>query len=174
VTVTLAAAPATPASSASAAAPVPARSNVGLAGEHFAAATLYLLAGAIGLVWIAPELSIGAYPSPRVAGITHLFTLGWLTTTIFGALYQLLPVALGAPIRSLKLGHAEFWTFAPGAGIFAAGVATSSTLLHHIGIALVSIGVILGVTNVALTLPRAKQRDVTWAAMALAIFCFGS
>ena len=43
---------------------------------------LYLVAGAVGLVWIAPELAIGAYPSPHVAGVTHLFTLGWLTTTI--------------------------------------------------------------------------------------------
>ena len=166
----IAAAPATPAATPPFAPPVPARSNVGLAGEHFAAATLYLLAGAIGLIWIAPELSIGAYPSPRVAGITHLFTLGWLTTTIFGALYQLLPVALGAPIRSLKLGHAEFWTFVPGAGLFAAGVATSNTMLHHAGIGLVSIGVILGVTNIGLTLPRAKNRDVTWGAISLAIF----
>ena len=99
-----------PAMAAPVAAPAPVRNNVFLAGEHFAASILYLLAGAIGLVWIAPELSIGAYPSPRVAGITHLFTLGWLSTTIFGALYQLLPVALGAPIRSIKLGHAAFWT----------------------------------------------------------------
>lgn len=145
-----------------------------LQAEHFAAATLYLLAGAIGLVWIAPELSIGAYPSPHVAGITHLFTLGWLTTTIFGALYQLLPVALGAPVRSIRLGHIEFWTFAPGAGVFAAGVATSNTVLHHVGIGLVSIGLVLGVVNIASTLPRAKNRDVTWAAIALAIFFLAS
>jgi len=163
-----------PAPPAAGAAVAPVRSNVGLAGEHFAAATMYLLAGAIGLVWIAPELSIGQYASPRVAGITHLFTLGWLTTTIFGALYQLLPVALGAPIRSIKLGHAEFWTFAPGAGVFAAGVATSSSVLHHAGIALVSIGISLGVINVASTLPRAKNRDVTWGAIALAIFFLAS
>lgn len=31
---------------------------------------------------------------------THLFTLGWITTSILGALYQLLPVALGVPVRS--------------------------------------------------------------------------
>ena len=161
--------PSRPPSSVPASAPVPARSNVLLAGEHFAAATLYLLAGALGLVWIAPELAIGAYPSPRVAGITHLFTLGWLTTTIFGALYQLLPVALGAPVRSTRFGHAEFWTLAPGAGVFAAGVATGSTVLHHLGIALVGAGVIIGVVKVAATLPRARTRDVTWGAIALAI-----
>ena len=79
--------------------PVVAPTSVRLPGQHFAAALFYLVTGAVALVWIAPELAIGAYPSPHVAGITHLFTLGWLTTTIFGALYQLLPVALGAPLR---------------------------------------------------------------------------
>jgi len=147
----------------------PATGSIRLAGEHFAAATLYLIAGAIGLVWIAPDLAVGNYLSPHVAGVTHLFTLGWLTTTIFGALYQLLPVALGAPIRWPRLGHVSFWTFAPGAGLFACGVADSSVVLHHVGIALVAVGIILGVTNVAATLPRARARDVTWAAIALAV-----
>lgn len=147
----------------------PAVGNIRLAGEHFAAATLYLLAGAAGLVWIAPELAAGNYLSPHVAGVTHLFTLGWLTTTIFGALYQLLPVALGAPIRWPRVAHASFWTFAPGAGLFACGVADNSTMLHHAGIGLVGTGVILGVANIAATLPRARSRDVTWAAIALAI-----
>ena len=147
----------------------PVRSNVRLAGEHFAAAMLYFIAGAIGLVWIAPELAIGAYPSPRVAGITHLFTLGWLSTTIFGALYQLLPVALGSPIRSIRVGHAAFWTFAPGAGIFAAGVASSSIMLHHTGITLLTIGIILAAGNIGSSMARARSRDVTWAAIALAL-----
>ncbi len=140
-----------------------------LAGEHFAAATLYLIAGSIGLVWIAPDLAAGDYLSPHVAGITHLFTLGWLTTAIFGALYQLLPVALGAPIRWPRVGHASFWTFAPGAGLFACGVADGSLVLHDVGVALVAAGVMLAVANVAATLPRARARDVTWAAIALAL-----
>ncbi len=147
----------------------PATGNIRLDAEHFAAATFYLLAGAVGLVWVAPELAAGNFLSPRVAGITHLFTLGWLTTTIFGALYQLLPVALGAPIRWPRVAHASFWTFAPGAGLFACGVADGSTVLHHVGVGLVAIGVLLGVTNIAATLPRARSRDVTWAAIALAI-----
>jgi hypothetical protein len=78
-------------------------------------------------------------------------------------------VALGAPIRWPRVAHASFWTFAPGAGLFASGVAEHSTMLHHAGIALVAVGVILGVTNIAATLPRARSRDVTWAAIALAI-----
>jgi hypothetical protein len=160
---------AAPARAPARAMPVAAPTSVRLPGEHFAAAILYLVAGAVGLVWIAPELSIGAYPSPRVAGVTHLFTLGWLTTTIFGALYQLLPVALGAPLRSVRVAHASFWAFAPGAGLFAAGVATGASPLHHAGIALVAVGIVLAVGNLALSLPRAPSRDVTWWAVAMAL-----
>jgi len=140
-----------------------------LPAEHFAASLLYLVSGAVGLVWIAPELAIGAYPSPHVAGITHLFTLGWLSTTIFGALYQLLPVALGAPLRSVRLGHASFWMIAPGVGLFAAGIATSAHTLHHAGLALVAIGVIIAIVNIASALRHARSRDATWWAIALAL-----
>ena len=147
----------------------PATSSIRLAAEHFAASIMYLVAGAVGLVWIAPELAVGAYPSPHVAGITHLFTLGWITTTIFGALAQLLPVALGAPIRSTRVGHASFFTFVPGAGLFAAGLASSSLMLEHIGIGLITVGIILEVANIAASLPQAKNRDVTWGAVIIAI-----
>lgn len=137
---------------------------------HFTAAIAYLIAGGVGLVWVAPDIAMGAFAAPRVAGITHLFTLGWLTMTIFGALYQLLPVALGAPIRSRAVAHASFWTFAPGVAFFAAGVATGGGALQHMGIALVSTGVLLAVGNFAATLAGkpADTRDVTWAGMALA------
>jgi hypothetical protein len=149
----------------------PMLTSIALVGEHFAAATLYLAAGALGLVWVAPELAIGAYPSPHVAGITHLFTLGWLTTMIFGALHQLLPVGLGAPMRSMRVGHLSFWCFAPGVGLFAAGVATHTPMLHHSGMSLAGTGIVLAAGNIAATLPRARQRHVDWAAIAIAL-CF--
>ena len=148
---------------------MPSTGSIPIAAQHFAAALLFLLAGGIGLVWVAPELAAGLYASPHVAGVTHLFTLGWLTTTIFGALHQLLPVALGAPVRSPRVGHVAFWTFVPGAALFAAGVASSVTALHHAGIALVAVGIVLAVGNVAASLPRARSRDVVWGAVAIAI-----
>lgn len=140
-----------------------------LPGEHFAAALVFLSVGAIGLIWIAPELSAGLYLSPHVAGVTHCFTLGWLSMTIFGALYQLLPVALGVSIRSERAGHVSFWTFAPGVALFASGVAFSSLMLRYIGIALISVGVLCLVINVGLSLRRAVKRDVVWAAITIAL-----
>ena len=139
-----------------------------LAVYHFGVAILYLVAGAVGVVVVAPELAAGLYTAPRVAGVTHLFTLGWLTTTIFGVLQQILPMALGAQARFPVSNRLALAALAPGAGLFAIGVAISVPALHHVGIALVTVGVLLALANVGLALPRARARDTTWAAIALA------
>ncbi len=141
-----------------------------LPGEHFAASLLFLLAGVIGIVSIAPDLAAGNFMSIRVVGVTHLFTLGWLTTTIFGALYQLLPVALGAPVRSEMAGHMSFWCHAPGVAVFVTGIITNSEALHDAGISLIALGIVLLVINVGLTLPRSTNSDETWWSVVGALF----
>lgn len=152
----------------------PGTNSLRLPGEHFAAALAYLLAGGIGMAIVAPELAAGTFLSTRVAGVTHLFTLGWLTTTIFGALYQLLPVALGAPVRWERLGHVSFACHAPGVALFVAGIITSSTMLHHVGIGLITAGIILVILNVGFTLPTSTARDVTWWAVVAALTALAS
>ncbi|HEY0971847.1 MAG TPA: hypothetical protein VGE02_12835, partial [Gemmatimonadales bacterium] len=145
-----------------------------LPAQHFAAATLFLVAGAVGLVVVAPDVAAGNFPSQRVAGVTHLFTLGWLTTTIFGALHQLLPVALGTPIKSRAVGQVAFWSYAPGALLFACGIAHGSLVLHHVGIALLATGIVLTVGNLAVSMAAARARDVTWWAVAIALVFLAS
>ena len=108
--------------------------TIRLTGLHLAAAMAFLVAGAAGLLWIAPLLAAGGFLDARVAGVTHLFTLGWLTTTILGALYQLLPVALGAPIRSVRAGYVSLVLHVPGVALFAYGVAANHDALRHAGI----------------------------------------
>ena len=158
-----AAAPFMPAGAASSNAP-PFR----LPGEHFTAALLFLLAGALGLIAIAPALATGAYVSPRVAGVTHLFTLGWITTSIMGALYQFLPVALGEPIRWVRVAHVSFALHAPGLALFVGGLVTNHTSVLLAGAAAFGTGILLFTINLAATLKVAKRRDVTWWALAFA------
>jgi hypothetical protein len=92
-----------------------------LPGEHFAAGTVWLLFGAAGLVLVAPDLAWGRFLAPRVVAVTHCFTLGWITTVIFGALYQIFPVALGAPARSVAAGHAGFVVLTAGVAALVIG-----------------------------------------------------
>lgn len=149
--------------SASAKAP-PAR----LPGAHFAAALMFLLLGAAGAVVYAPDLAAGAYLSPRVAALTHLFTLGWITTSIMGALYQFLPVALDRPVRSIGLAHVTYALYVPGLLAFVAGLALTRPVLLLGGAVVMGTGVLLFIGNLAATLKSATRRDVTWWALALA------
>ncbi len=144
-----------------------------LPGEHFALAVLFLLAGAVGLVVVAPDLAGGYYPAQRVIAVTHLFTLGWITTSIMGALYQFLPVALGEPIASVRWAHVTFWLYAPGLAVFAGGLVTGRALLTVAGAVVFGLGIVVFCANLAVTLARSGRRDLTWWALASAdVFLF--
>lgn len=142
-------------------------------GLHFAAALLYLVLGSAALVLVAPELSAGAYLAPRVAGTTHLFTLGWITTSIMGALYQFLPVALDRPIRSERIAYVTLALYAPGLLAFVLGLATVQRPLMLGGAALFGSGLLLFIGNLTATLKSATRRDVTWWALSFATFYLG-
>ena len=92
-----------------------------LPGEHFAAAFTWLTLGSVGLVHVAPALAAGNFLEPHVLAVTHMFTLGVITTSIFGALYQLLPVLLGVKARSVPLGHTGFWLLTVGTATLVVG-----------------------------------------------------
>ena len=92
-----------------------------LPGEHFAAGLAWLALGAVGLVAVAPLLAAGAFTAPPVVAVAHCFTLGWLTTSIFGALYQLFPVVLGVSARSVRAGHLTFILLEAGTASLVAG-----------------------------------------------------
>lgn len=137
-----------------------------LPGEHFAAGILFLIAGALGLVLIAPELARGLHLSPRVVAVTHLFTLGWITTSIMGALYQFLPVAVGPSIHSIRLAHVSFWLYVPGLAGFVGGMVANWSAAVIAGAIFFCTGLVLFLTNLGLTLATASRRDVTWWALA--------
>ncbi len=131
-------------------------------GQHFAASLLFLVAGATGLAWQAPAVAAGAFSSSGVVASAHLLTVGWIGTSIMGALYQLLPVALGATLRWERLGDAAFWAWTVGLAAFAAGIVVREPRLHVPGAVLLGLGVALFAANVAATLPRTARRDLTW------------
>jgi len=141
-----------------------------LPGEHFAAALLFFMLGTVGLFAFGPDLAAGYFLAPRVAATTHLFTLGWITTSIMGALYQFLPVALDQPIRSIRLAHTSFVLFVPGLLAFVTGLVTGRSVMLLAGAATFGTGVLLFIGNLATALKRARRRDVTWWALSFATF----
>ena len=96
-----------------------------LVGAHFAAGFGWALLGGIGLVLLGPTLARGGFLDPRLLGLTHLFTLGWITTVITGVLYQIFPAMLGIAAKSMR-------------------IARLSLILHTAGMALLATGLTLG------------------------------
>jgi len=139
-----------------------------LPGEHFVAALTFLALGGVGLVWIAPELAAGAFLAPRVAGVAHLFTLGFVTMSILGALYQFLPVAVGTPIRSQRAAHVSFALMTAGVPAFAFALIAGFPRVIHVGGTAVVLALAVFATNLTATLARAASRTLTWWALAAA------
>lgn len=140
-----------------------------LPGEHFGAGVVFLLAGMAGLAWVAPELAAGRFLTPGVVAVTHLFTLGWITLSIFGALYQFLPVALGEPIRWIRLAHVTFVLFAVGLSAFVYGLFSGASAPLIVGATLFGTAILLFCGNLTATLARSARRDLTWWSLTAAV-----
>lgn len=69
-------------------------------------ALTWLVLGSAGLVAAGPDLAAARFLAPRVLAVTHLFTLGVIAASVFGALYQFYPMALGVGARSVRVGVA--------------------------------------------------------------------
>lgn len=140
-----------------------------LPGQHFAAALVFLVAGAAGLAWRAPALAAGAFPDRGVVAAVHLLTLGWISTSIMGALYQFLPVALGAPVRWRGLADVTFVLWTAGVTAFTLGVASGGPALNVAGAGALGLAVVLFAVNLTDTLRRAPERGLTWWCVAGAV-----
>jgi hypothetical protein len=128
----------------------------------------FLVGGAIGLAAHAPDLAAGFFLAPRIGAITHQFTMGWITTSIMGALYQFLPVALDRPIRSVPTGACDVPAPRTGAAHVHCRAGQRAARAHADGAAVMGTGTLLFCGNLAATLASATRRDVTWWALALA------
>jgi hypothetical protein len=117
---------------------------------YLVTATAAFVVAALAVPWLAPELA-GHYYQPRVLALTHTVTLGWITLTIMGASYQIVPIVLGRPIWSERLARWQLALTAVGiVGLVAHFfIAAWSGLLWAAG--LVTLGVGLHVVNAILS-----------------------
>jgi hypothetical protein len=136
---------------------------------HFGLALVFFTAASLGLLVVAGELAEGRFLMPRVVAVAHLFTLGWVTLSIMGALYQLLPVVVGTAVRWPTLGYATLLLYGPGLALFAGGLVAGATGWVVGGAAAFSTALLLFIANAGASLVRAPRRDMTWWAVAGAL-----
>ncbi len=117
----------------------------------------------------APELSQGLFFLPRVVALVHRFTLGWITLSIFGALCQFLPVAVGRWIRFPGLVQLSFAAQTVGVATLVVGLLVSSRSLLLFGAFSLSLAFTAFGVNLAATLISVRERSLTYWALAGAV-----
>lgn len=92
--------------------------------------------------------------------LTHLLTLGWITMTIMGASFQLVPVALETTLFSERMARWQFWLMLVGITAMVAHFWIGRHPGMAWGAALVLVAVILFLINMGRTLWRLARWDV--------------
>ena len=104
----------------------------------------------------------GFYFQPKILAITHMLTLGWISMTIFGAMFQLVPVVLEVKLFSEKLADIQFWVFSLGIIGLVTGFWNFDTGLHlNISAALLNIAVLIFAVNMVGTFIHVKKWNIT-------------
>lgn len=132
-----------------------------LPGRYLASGLVAFVLFAIGVPFLAPEL-VRTNDDPRVFALTHVAVLGWITMTMFGALYQLFPVALGGTVRSARLGRWNWWVLVIGI----TGFVPSFYFDWTWGVALFGSLVVGGVLHFASQMLRSYPSVSDWHPMA--------
>jgi hypothetical protein len=133
---------------------------------YLAAAAAAFVIALTGLPWLAPELA-GHYYHPRVLALTHTVTLGWITMSILGASYQLVPVVLERSLWSEGLARWQLGVLLVGVTGMVAHFWIGTWAGLACAAALVGLGVSMHLINVAASLRRFERWTFTARLVAL-------
>ena len=129
--------------------------------RFFLAAPLFLLLAA-ALALFLPEWQSNRW-SPVTLALTHLITLGYLATVMFGALLQMLPVVLGAPVPAVRLvAWLGLIGLICGTPSLALGFLQGEAHWLYAGMLFLGIGLTPGLAAFALSLVRTIAEQVAW------------
>jgi hypothetical protein len=134
---------------------------------YLVTASVAFVAAALALPWLGVELA-GHYYHPRLLALTHTVTLGWITLTIMGASYQLVPIVLERPLGSERAARWQLGVFVVGV----VGVVGHFAIGHWWGFVwsagLVAVAALAHAANVAVSL-RGARPSFTARMMAVAL-----
>ncbi len=128
----------------------------GLPLRYFLTAPLFLQLAAVAAIPGIKDWTSDPHTLAAIA-LTHLITLGFLGMVMQGALLQMLPVVLGAPVPAAgwvaRLGHTGLTL---GALLLAAGLYRAQATLLHLAMAVLAIGWLPFLAAAAVSLARAR------------------
>ncbi len=134
---------------------------------------LFALAAGHAAILLRPEILTTYHYNQWAVAVTHLFTLGWVSSVIMGAMYQLVPVALEAKLHSTRLGAWHFALHLAGWTGLVAGFWFWNLGMVAVSGSVVSAGVIVFLCNMALTLRGVPRWSVVAIGIASALAWLG-
>lgn len=137
--------------------------------RFFLSAPISLLLAAAVLLWSGPE-ALQSRLSPAALAVTHLFTVGFMSMVMMGAVMQLLPVLAGAPIsRPRTIALISHTGLCIGAPALAAGFLFGMPLLIEAGAAASGIAFATFIAAVAISLWQSRVANSTTRVISLAV-----
>lgn len=129
---------------------------------HFAFGALSFFIASVMLFFVADDL-ISHYSVTRLLSVTHVLVLGWITTIIFGSLYQLIPVVMEVKLYSEKIALIGFVLFSIGLGLLSASFWTynySNSWGMNVGGSMVLLSVILFAFNAIKSAAKTERKTI--------------
>jgi hypothetical protein len=115
------------------------------------------------------DLFLGSFRRPGLLALVHVLTLGWITTTILGAAFQLVPVALQVALHSERLANGLLPVYLAGVGLLLAGLWRFQAALMIAGAALLLVVALGYLYLMARTLAAVRHWDVVAAHVAASL-----
>ena len=116
----------------------------------------------VGVIWLVfrPDILATYHYNQYVIAVTHLFVLGWISSVIMGAMYQLVPVALETRLHSERLARWHYVLHVIGfAGMVAMFWIWDMKQVGHFG-SIFGAGVVIFAYNLVRTLLRIPRWNV--------------
>ena len=123
---------------------------------HIAAGILGLLSFSAWVLYAMPQMAGPYLRNSSTLIATHLFTLGFVTPVIMGAMYQLIPVVMDSAIPWPRLAVAVLVLYLAGLGCLLNGFYSISAPWLATGGTLLALSLYLFLINIGLGLGRAK------------------
>ena len=141
--------------------------------RYFLTAPLFAILAGVLILYTGPDIFASRW-TPAALALTHLITAGFMLQVMFGAMQQLLPVAVGAnfprPLLTATLVHG---TITLGALLLAAAFLTFEPLLFGAAVACLAAGMTLFVVAAATALRGMVSTNPTVLGFKLALLGLG-
>ena len=97
----------------------------------------YLVGTALLVLWAGDVVRRGGWASPHALGLTHVLSLGFVTSMAAGVMYHITPRTFGRELSVPRLGLVVWAGYAAGLGVFLLGLMGGHTGVTAAGAAVV-------------------------------------